>query len=394
MSENTSGDLSSGSDLPALSDADSKAFEAMETEAAAQRSGMKGMGAVRIAPTEDDEEPAPPPAPAVAPVVAPAAAAPTPAPGAPAAPAPAPAEEDDPDAVLAGDGKKYVPLATMVNTRKSLQAKIADQDAVIAEGNKRLTQLFETHNKVASAIGQPAAAAPAAPVPAAPEVNPFDKATHPLEHLEWNNDKLQQRLDARDANDKKFEEQTQQERALGEAKGAYSSMHNDFATKMPGYGGDTGAYRWLMDKWTAVNMAAGMSQKQAIDAANQLEWSIVQRAAGGNTHPSAMLLEVAKAAGWTPSAAPPAAGASPAAPAAAPAAAATPTPAKQIELAQAASAAAISLSDAAGGSPPAAPTLASLAAMSKDEFAQITSGPKGEAMFRNMVRGKTGSMVA
>lgn len=379
-------DDSVGSDMPSLSADQEAAFAAEERAASTARTEAKGLGHQRLTTDADGDEPAPaapapkaPDAPAV-PAADPKAAAPA----APAAPAPAEPDDDAPDAVTAQDGKRYVPVATLVATRKSLQGQLKDAQTIIEEGNKRLNTLLEIAQKQAGAPPAPKAETPA---PAAPEVNPYDKTTHPLEHLEWENGQLRKDVAAITDWRKNQETTSAQTQAMTEAKTAYVTMHRQFVGQNPAY---DGAYRHVMDTWVAVNRATGMSEPEAIRAAEQLEWQVVERAVKGNHHPSAMLMEIAKAAGWKPAApaAIPGVGAAPGTPAAAaPAAPATPDPAKQIKLAQEGAAAAVSLSDAAGGSAPQAMTLAQLAALPKEEFHARFAGAKGEEEFRKLAMG-------
>lgn len=369
-----------GSDLPAMSAEQEAAFAAEESAAKSVRVDTKGFN--RLTPElpgdEPDDAPAVPAQPA-----APAAAPATPA--APAAPVVDPDEDGITDAVLAQDGKKYLPVAAHVQMRKSLQGQLKDAQTIIEEGNKRLNQLFEMATKNGAPGAQPAAAA--APVAAAPETNPFDKTTHPLENLEWENQRLAKRVgelaDWRTATT----EQTQQQAALASARGAYVSLHKGFEAQNPAYGS---AYRHAMDTWTNVHKAMGMNHQEAVAKANEAEWAVVQEATKRNQHPSQVIMEIAKAAGWNP------ATAGAAAPAGGPAAPVAPTPAAQIKLAQEGAAAAVSLSDASGGSAPQPMTLSTLASMSKEDFHAATSGQKGEELFRKMAmgRGRGGSAAA
>lgn len=369
-----------GSDLPSLSADQEAAFAAEEAAANQARADAKGGGHQRIPSQGGDEEGEPEPAPKPA---APAAA-PTPAPAAPAAaqPAPAPAapavtgDDEVPDAVVDKDGNRYVPVATLVSTRKGLQGQLRDLEASQAELKKQNDLLM----RIAEGKVVPAAPAPA-PVPEpAPEVNPFDKTTHPLEHLEWNNQQLEKRIAAREAADKEFRTQTERQGAFAAAQRAYQQSHHAFVAANPQY---ADAYGFVMKTMVAANKAIGMSDAEAVQAAENAEWNVVQRAVASNQAPSAMLWQLAKASGWQPPAAQPAA--APGAPTPAPA----PTPAKQIELAQAGAAAAISLSDAAGGSAPQPLTLATVATMDKDEFNAKFSGAAGEELFRKMAMGPT-----
>lgn len=379
-----------GSDLPTLSADMEKAFQAEEAAAAAARTAAKGGGHQRIAPESPDDVPEPAAKPAAAP--APAAAAPA-APPAPAAqpapaavvaapPAPAgaaPAEDNDPDAVLANDGKRYVPLDVMLSRRRSDGGKIKDLEAALAKVNEEKDLLMG----IAQGRVQPQpAAAPPAPPPE-PEKNPFDEATHPFEHERWERVQIQKRLDAREAADKKSQEQQEHSAAVVTAKRAYIGAHKQFAAA-PQNKDYPHAYSFITEGWKRVAMAQGMNEEQALEAAEQMEWNAVQNAIARKVHPSQVIWDIAKAAGWTapvPAADP---GAAPAAAAPAPAA---PSPAKQIELAKQGAAAAISLSDAAGGAAPSAPTLASIAAMDKETFHAQFSGAAGDEAFRKLMSG-------
>lgn len=388
-----------GSDLPALSAEEEAAFKAEETAAVAARTAAKGGGHQRIQPEEGDAEPAPQPAPAPAP--APAAPAAQPAPAAPAAPAaaapaaPAPAaatpatgDDDVPDAVLDTSGNRYVPVATHVAQRRTMQGKVADLEAALKKANET--------NEVLMGIAQgrvPAqpAAAPAAPAaPPAPEVNPHNEATHPFEHERWERQQLEKRLAAREAADKQAKEAGEANAAMITAKRAYISAHKQFAA-MEVHKDYGHAYGWLTEGWKRVAMAQGLTEEQALEAAEQMEWNAVQNAIARKVHPSQALWDIAKAAGWAAPAPAVAAapGAAPAASAApgAPAAPTQPTPARQIQIAQQGAAAAISLSDATGAAAPAPPTLTSIATMDKETFNAQFSGQAGEEAFRKLMMG-------
>lgn len=379
-----------GSDLPTLSKEDEAAFAAEEAAANEARAAAKGQGHQRLVqpPADEGEEPdtTPAPAPPAPKADAPAAQPAAPPPATPAQSVPAdppagatPADDSDPDAVLANDGKRYVPLETMLARRRSDGGKIKDLEAAlekVKEQNDLLLKLAGNREQPAL----PAAAPPAPPPP--PEKNPYDENTHPLEHERWERTQIQKRLDAYEASQKAAKEQQDQANAVMTARRAYVSAHHQFVG-LPQNAGYPEAYKWLTEGWKRVAMAQGLNEQQALEAAEQMEWQAVQSAVQRKLHPSQVLWDIAKAAGWTPPAPQPA----PATPAAAPATPVTPSPQKQIELAQQGAAAAISLSDAQGGSAPQPPTLASIAAMSKEDFHVKFSGAAGEEAFRKLAMG-------
>lgn len=375
-----------GSDLPSMSAEDEAAFAAEEAAAKEARTAAKGGGHQRIAPENEDGEGEPPAAtPAKPAAAAPSAQPPAKAPAQPAAaqPAPAPAaaanpDEDEPDAVTDTAGNRYVPVATMVGARKGFQGQIKDLQTALAKANEQ----NELLTRIAQGKVQPAAAPVAPPPPPEPEKNPFDETTHPLEHSNWERLQLAKRLDAIEASNKASAEAQSRNSAMATAQRAYQSSHAAFVAQNPQY---ADAYGFVMKTLVAANKAIGMSDAEAIQAAENTEWNVVQRAVASDKMPSAMLWDLARASGWVapaPGAAAPAGGA-------APAAATAPSPAKQIELAQQGAAAAISLSDASGGSAPQPLTLATVAAMSKEEFAAIS-----DEQFRKLAMGSTGRRPA
>lgn len=366
-------DDSLGSDLPTMGADLDAAFAAEEAAANAARTAAKGAGVQRL--VQEPEAPEPEPAPAKPATPAPAAAAPTPAPT-PAAPAPAPAaEEDDPDALTTTDGRKVVPLGTLLKTRQGLKGQVADRDAAIAELKRQNEALLGIAQRVAPVA--PAAPTPA-PVVEPPPVNPFNKETHPLEHIEWKNEQLEKQVLA--INKAAADEASQREEntRMAGARQAYSDIHQAFAA-IPENKDYPDAYATLTNGWAAQYEAMGMSRRDAVAEAQKMEWSVVARAAGNNQHPSTVLFAMAKAAGWQPKAADatPAPG--------------MPTPAQKIEIAAKGAEAAISLSDATGGTPAAAPSLTQIANMGKEEFHAKFSGADGDAEFRKLMMPTKGS---
>lgn len=370
MSEDTM-----GNDLPTLSKEDEAAFAAEEAAAAEARTAAKGGGNQRLVqePDHDGDEPAPAPKPA-APAAAPAT--PTPATGPAAAPAAAPvpaqvpaAGDDDVEgAVSATDGGRYVPVATHISQRKALQGQLKDMEASFAELKKQNELLMKIAEGKVAPVAAPAAAAPV-PVPEPPK-NPYDEATYPLEHERWERQQLAALVAEMQKQGKTASEQAAHRQAVTEAQESYIAAHKVFVNANPAF---APAYKWVTDAWKRVAMAQGMTETQAVQAANAMEWQTVQNAVERKMHPSQVIWDIAKAAGYveapTPApAAAPAGGGAPAAAAPAPAQ----TPEQKIQLAQAGAAAAISLSDAAGGSAPTPLTLATVAKMSKEEFAGLT----------------------
>lgn len=374
-----------GSDLPSLSQDQAAAWAAEEAAANAARTEARGGGNQRIHQEPDHDgtgDPSTPPAPAApAPAAAPAAA--TPAPAAPAADP----DEDIADAVTDKTGAKYVPVAAHIGQRKALQGQVKDLEAAL----KKAQETNDVLMNVARGNGQPQAPAAApAPTPAPePERNPFDEATHPLEHERWERQRLEKVVQNLVDGDKKSREASEYQAALHQAKTAYVDSHRAFVAANPEY---SGAYKFLTEGWARVAMAQNprLTAAQANEAANAMEWQTVQQAVENKLNPNEVMWNIAKAAGFV--AAPP--------PAPTPAAGAAstpapgPSPAKQIELAQQGGAAAISLSDASGGSAPQPLTLASVASMSKEDFHARFSGEAGEREFMRLALGKKGANAA
>lgn len=285
-------------------------------------------------------KPAPAPAPAVAPPPAPA-------------PAPAPAPSEDPaDAVLANDGKKYVPVATLVSERQTLKGQMNDLRAT----NEALQRTLD-----AALAGRQPPAAPAAP--AAPAVNPHDPNLNPIDHMKWENDSLKKEVEAIKADKVKAGELTQQQKAMQDAQQAYSEGHGAFTAKNPEY---QKAYDWLVSKMIAMHKEGmGYPENVSVNMAHQLEWNTVVDALNKKQNPFMRLWNMSKSLGYVPAA--PAPGAQPGAR----------SVADQIKAASEAGDAAISLSGIPGGSPPIA-SLQSLVTMSKEELsAKFANDPDG-----------------
>lgn len=379
-------DDSEGSDLPTMSADQKAAFDAEAKAAETQRASMKGLGAQRLVQEpEGGGEGDPAPAPAAKPAAPTAPATPPAKPAAPATAAPAAGEDDEPTAVTDTKGRRFVPLETLTGTRQKLSGTVKDLQAALKDAQDREKQLL-------AALGRPAPAAPAPATPAAPAPeppkNPYNEETHPLEHAKWETQQIKKSLDdivkARDT-----EVSTAAERQkLANAQAAYVDIHKGFAGA-PENKGYAHAYEWITNGWKAQFLAAGYSEREALQLANNTEWQFVQRAVANNVHPSSVIWNMAKSAGWKPEMADPAPNPTPApAPAA-------PTAAEKIELAATGADAAISLSDASGGAAPAAPTLASIAAMGKEEFYEkFVAGDAGQAAFRKMMMPKRGGAGA
>ena len=221
-------------------------------------------------------------------------------------------------------------------------------------------------------------AQPTAPPPEPPK-NPFDEATHPFEHGKWETQQLAKDLAEQKAWREQREQADARNRAFGEAQQTYSGMTEQFAAQNEGY---ADALKFIREQWVKQNLAFELPKHQAEQAARNLEWSIIGQAVNGGKNPCAVIFNMAKAVGWTKAAPEPAPGAP------APGQPAALTPAKKIELAAAGAAAAVSLSDAAGGSGPEAHSLASIVNRPKEEFDALLSGPKGEALFKQMAMGR------
>jgi len=368
-----------GSDLPTMNTEQQAAFAAEEAAAAQAREAAKGGGFERLHQEPDHDgsgdpsaEPAPAPAAPAAPAAQPAAAQPA-----------APSSDDEVEgAVAATDGSKYVPVSAHVQQRKNFQGQVTDLKTALDKANATNEALL----KALQSGGRPAPAAPAAEPPPAPPTNPHNPETHPLEHERWERQQLQKRLDAVEESGRKSSEQIQHERAYAGARSAYVASHQSFVKQNPQY---SDAYNFTMDTLVKANMAIGMSHPEAVQAAEVTEWNIVQRAVQANKMPSQMLWDLAKASGWKePAPAVPAPSAT-GQPGAEPTTPAAPSPEKQIQIAKQGAAAAISLSDAAGGAAPQQLTLATAAKMSKEEFASLS-----DDQFRKLVMPKRSAAAA
>lgn len=329
-----------GSPLPTLSAADEAAFQQMQQQELADvKAGTHPMQQL----TPPNAQP-------------PAAPAPAAAPSAPAA-----TPQIDPEARVADDGKHYVPVETLITTRQTLKGQLADTKAVLDATQQQLQSAMALLAKQGGAQAQqPAAAEPAK--------NPYDKNLNPIEHMQFELEQANARLEAVTSQLSARNQQEVAAQQLQQQQQVYVQHHNKFAQVNPGY---QDAYKFLVDRLVGVHKAQGYDDTAAQQLALQVEWSTVTQAVNRNQDPCAVLWNMAKELGFQPQ--------TPAAPGAQPGQ----SPLKAIKLAQDAASAATSLSGVPG-SPGTSVDMAALATMDKKEFdaffANDPSGKKWEKM--------------
>lgn len=225
---------------------------------------------------------------------------PDPAPAKPAAKAEAPVKDEAEDLsgieVIQHKNRQVVPTDVLVGERRKLNAKLkAEREArekFEAEANQRLKDMAESFAKGAGKAEpekKPEAKAD-------PETNPFNFDSHPFEHLKWKADKAEERAAAVERKFGDNQNQTQQERELMATVQTYQAGHQAFTKTNPHY---QGAYDKVMNTWVSEAKAAGLSDQDAIRAANQREWAVIQMAKQANASPQERMLAIAGAIGWT-----------------------------------------------------------------------------------------------
>ena len=271
-----------------------------------------------LAALEPTAPQAQPPAKEEAPAPEPAPVEPPKAPE-PVAEAPKPAEEPKP-------GPKTVPLAELLEERRKRQ-----------EYERQLAALQQ-------------------PKPQEPQIPAFEQ--DPATHLKTRLDQAEEQIKA-DLAEKQRHTQLQQ------IMGAYAVAARDFSTSTPDF---QEAYQHLLTGRSAELQAIGLSGPELAHALQTDELAIVTRALRDGANPAERLYMVAKARGWAPKPkeAPPA----PPAP---------PAPSLVQEIAKGQQVATNPIAGAFSN-PIAELTPATLAAMSDDEFAELSDAKWRKAM--------------
>lgn len=324
--------------LPSLSATEQDAWKQMEAAAAAERAALAAGGA--LAPKPDA-------------TTQPKTEATT------QQPKPAPTGDDVvPGARKANDGKDYVPLASMLEER----GRAKDANAVAEQLRTENATLL----KALERAGVRQEEQKPAPVVVEAPKNPHDENLNPLDHAKWEAKQASER--AASLEKRMNDEQAQRENAasMQRAHVAYQDAHKEFATKNDGY---QKAYEFITGRMIAMNVAQGMSQRDATVQANHDEWGLVMKALQASKNPFQVIWGIAKSQGWTPELAAAQAGKD----------GKTAADLKVDQL-RAAGDVALTLSDQPGGAP-SVHSLESLVSMPKESFAELfnaTNDPTGE----------------
>lgn len=294
--------------------------------------------------------------PAAAPLAAPAA---EPAPGAPGEVVDPETEEGAPEENK-GKFVRHGAFHQERERRKAVEAKFAELQERHARVDERVRILSEAMQRPAP----PAAAQPTAPVAPVAPPDPNEDIFGAYRHLQAELEALRTGQTQMTEAQKQAESEREAESERNAVIGHYQNDVRAAVATDPTF---ADAYEHLFTGRVAeLQFAAGLTQAQAVQAAREEEFQLVQSAIARRQSPAALILRMAKGRGFAPKAAE-----------------AVPTPAAPAETAQERASriargqeSSLSLS-AAGGSPAGEITLEMLASMSEADFAKLEKSNPG-----------------